>query len=434
MQTSLHVIASAAARNKTKRFRSLYSLLNRVVLEKAYYTLNKDAACGVDQMTWKEYGKDLQRNLIALEERLKQKRYWPRFVKRVTIPKGNGKMRLLGVPAVEDKIVQQVLSEILNALFEPLFLPGSYAYRPERSAKQAVEELREEIGNKYAWVVEADIKGFFDNINHDWLIKMVASRVNDSAFTGLIMRFLKAGIMTQEGTIELPEKGTPQGSIISPVLSNIYLHYVLDWWFKTKIKKTCKAEAVLVRYADDFVAAFRLHAEAKLFYKQLAERLRKFSLEVCKEKTRILPFNRFNKERSKSFVFLGYEFRWIVARRNGRDVITTKMSRKRLSRTANEFSKWCKENRNRRIAWIMGMVKSKLRGIKGYFNLPGNSLRIRELETLFKRILYRHLNRRSERRSYNLKTFTHMWNYFFGKSRKQLVNTGIQLSFINMLL
>jgi RNA-directed DNA polymerase len=211
--TSLHVIANAARKDTTKRFRSLYSLFNRVVLEQAYRKLNQDAATGIDQVSWSEYGENLQENLIALEERMKQKRYWPRFIKRIEIPKADGTTRPLGIATVEDKIVQQVAADILTALFEPVFLPCSYAYRPEKSAKQAVKDLREEIRNKYAWVVESDIKGFFDNLGHEKILSLVELRVNDQAFIGLLRRFLKAGILTQRHTIEYPEYGTPQGSL-----------------------------------------------------------------------------------------------------------------------------------------------------------------------------------------------------------------------------
>jgi RNA-directed DNA polymerase len=194
-------------------FRSLYSLFNRVMLEEAYRKLNKTAAFGIDRVTWEEYGCNLLNNLIELENRLKQKRYWPQFIKRIEIPKPNGKTRPLGISVLEDKIVQQVTTDILNALYEPLFLPCSYAYRPERSAKQAVIELRDEIENKYTWVVEADIKGFFDHLDHDWLLKMIQKRVNDKAFTELIRRFLKAGVVIAGETIEYPEQGSPQGAI-----------------------------------------------------------------------------------------------------------------------------------------------------------------------------------------------------------------------------
>ena len=309
MQTSIHVIANAAEKNRTKRFQSLYSLFNRVVLEKAYWKLNKDAATGIDQVNWKEYGSKLTENLIDLEDRLKQKRYWPRFIKRIEIPKPNGKKRPLGISVLEDKIVQQVAADILRALYEPLFLPCSYGYRPERSAKDAVMAVREEIRNKYTWVVEADIKGFFDHLDHDWLLKMLQTRINDKAVIELIRRFLKAGVLCRDQSIEYPEQGSPQGSIISPVLANIYLHYVLDLWFETVFKKTCKGEAFLVRYADDFVTSFRYHEDAARFYKELESRLKKFMLDLAKEKTRKFMFNRFNKDRSEPFTFLGSEFR-----------------------------------------------------------------------------------------------------------------------------
>lgn len=433
MQTSLHAIAIAATRDKAKRFRSLYSLFNRVMLEQSYWKLNKKAATGIDRVTFQEYGQKLETNLIALEERMKQKRYWPQFVKRVEIPKPNGKTRPLGIPALEDKIVQQLAADILMALFEPHFLDCSYSYRPNRSAKKAVINLQEEIRHKYVWVVEADIKGFFDNLDHSWLRKMLERRVNDGAFIELIWRFLKAGVLLPDRTVEFPEQGTPQGGIISPVLANIYLHYVLDLWFKQKVKPTCKGQAHLVRYADDFVAAFRFHANAKRFYRMLGERLAKFGLKLAKEKSGVLRFNRFDKERSKTFVFLGYEFRWIVTRK-GNDTVSAMMSRKKIHRTAQTFSGWCKKHRDKRIAWIMGMVKAKLTGIRNYFSLPGNVRRRREVELLYSRILYRWLNRRSERKSYNWKTFYIMWKQFLGISQYDLANYGVQMSFIKCLM
>ena len=432
MQTSLHAIANAARRDKVKRFRSLYSLFNRVMLEEAYRKLNKDAATGVDGVSYQEYGNNLEANLIALEDRLKQKRYWPRYVKRVEIPKPNGKTRPLGIPSLEDKIVQKLAADILMALFEPLFLDCSYSYRPNRSAKTAVIALQEEIRHKYVWVVEADIKGFFDNLVHDKLLRMIERRVNDRAFIELIRRFLKAGVLMPDNSREYPERGTPQGGIVSPVLANIYLHYVLDLWFSREIKTGCKGNSYLVRYADDFVVAFRFHTDAKRFYRMLGERFAKFGLEIAKEKSGIRRFNRFDKELSETFVFLGYEFRWVLTKR-GNDTVSAIMSRKKLHRTAVAFSVWCKGHRNKRIAWIMGMVKAKLTGIKNYFNLPCNYRRRKELEWMFAGILYRWLNRRSERRSYNWKTFYIMWKQFLGVSQYQLANYGVQLSFIRSL-
>ena len=389
---------------------------------------------GVDKVTWKKYESNLEANLIDLEERLKQKRYWPRYLKRVYLPKPNGKKRPIGIPILEDKIVQQVASDILNALFEPLFLDCSYAYRPDRSAKQAVADLQHEIRYMYSWVVEADIKSFFDRIDHEKLLKMVEQRVNDKAFVGLLRRFLKAGILMPDGTKEYPEFGTPQGGVVSPVLANIYLHYVLDLWFERKFKAQCKGHAVIKRYADDFVTAFRLHDDAAKFLKALRKRLEEFGLEVAEEKTRKLMFNRFDRFRSETFVFLGYEFRRSLSKLGKADCVTTKMCRKRLRRTVNNFALWCRGHRDRRIAWIMGMVKSKLTGIRNYFNLPGNSERMKEVETLFQRKLYFWMNRRSERKSYNKKTFMIMWKQFMYKKPRRLVRDGIQMNFLSSLV
>jgi len=434
MQTSIHVIANAARRDKSKRFRSLYSLFNRVVLGEAFRKLNRKSVSGVDSVTWKEYEENLEANLIDLEGRLRQKRYWPRFVKRVFIPKPNGKQRPLGIPTLEDKIVQQVAADILNALFEPLFLDCSYAYRPNRSAKQAVADLQQEIRFMYTWVVESDIKGFFDHIDHSQLLQMVEKRVDDRAFIELIRRFLKAGVLMPDGTLAYPELGSPQGGVVSPVLANIYLHYALDTWFEKKVKPRCKGHAVLMRYADDFVAAFRLHKDAAKFYKKLPTRFTEFGLELAEDKTRKLMFNRYDRFRSETFVFLGYEFRRALSRVGKADCVTTKMCRKRLHRTVNVFAQWCKEHRNRRIAWIMGMVKAKLTGLRNYFNLPGNTCRMREVEELFRRKLFFWMNRRSERKSYNLKTFTIMWKQFLYKKPRSQVNQGIQMSFLSSLV
>lgn len=434
MQTSLHVIANAARCDKNKRFRSLYSMFNRVLLEKAFRKLNKKSASGVDAVTWKEYESNLEENLVNLERRLKEKRYWPRYVKRVFIPKPNGKERPLGIPVLEDKIVQQLTADILMALFEPLFLDCSYAYRPGRSAKKAVSDLHYNIQQEYVWVVEADIKGFFDHIDHNWLIQMVEKRVNDRAFIGLISRFLKSGIRLPDGTTEYPEYGTPQGGVVSPVLANIYLHYVLDLWFEKKVKTQSQGKALLVRYADDFVVAFRYHGDAARLYRELGPRFAKFGLALAEEKTRKLQFNRFKKDQSETFVFLGYEFRRTVSRISGNDIVSTTMSREKVRRTANAFAQWCKKHRNRRIAWIMGMVKAKLTGIRNYYNLPGNSRRLKEVQTLFQGKLFFWLNRRSERKSYNVKTFNIMWKQFLEKKSRSLANEGEQISFLSSLM
>jgi RNA-directed DNA polymerase len=432
MQTSLHGIAEAAKQHKRKRFRSLYSCFNRVLLEQSYRELNKSAAAGIDGMTYEEYGRNLSANLLDLEGRLKRKAYHAKLVRRVFIPKANGGKRPLGIPALEDKIVQNLARRILEALFEPLFLDCSYAYRPDRSARQAVEDLQNEIRHKYAWVVEADIKSFFDTINHDQLIEMVKTRVDDEAFSRLIRKWLNAGVLNSDGTTEKTDSGTPQGGVISPILANIYLHFVLDRWFDKDIKKKSDGEVHLVRYADDFVAAFQYHRQAARFLRLLPNRLGRFSLKLAPDKTRKLMFNRFQKSESGVFSFLGFEFRWITNRKGG-DSVKIRTDSKRLRRIIREFKEWCMNHRHKRIEWIMGMVKAKLRGLRNYFGVVGNSAFLSEVNLLFRQTLYRWLNRRSERKSYTWATFSRIWTMYNVSSLRCLDNEGFQLSLLPFL-
>lgn len=432
MRTSLDGIARAARRDRTMRFRSLYSFLNHVMFERAYRALNKDAAVGVDKVSWEQYGENLQENLLSLEQRLRQKRYRARFVKRVMIPKDNGTFRPISIPAIEDKIVQYVVKEILEALFEPLFKDCSYGYRPKRSARQAVEALREEVNEKCTWVVEADIRSYFDTIDHGWLEKMLCTRIDDRAFIALIQKWLRAGILKPDGAVEYPEMGSPQGSLVSPVLSNIYLHYVLDKWFVDKIQTGSKGRMFLIRYADDFVAGFQLHKDAARFKRELKHRMAKFGLTLAADKTRKIMFNRFHLERSEPFDFLGFTFTRVKSWRGG-DAVRLRTSRKKVRKISKAFKEWCKKHRNKRIAWIMGMVRTKFIGLKNYFGISGNAFGIKELWYLYRRTLYRWLNRRSERKSYNWKTFAHMLRFYNAGDYWYLKKNGLQMSFLHLL-
>jgi RNA-directed DNA polymerase len=433
MHNSLPAIAQAAQKDGRRRFRGLYSMLNRWNFEVAYRALRKDAAAGEDGVTYRAYGENLHNNLVDLEQRLKEKRYRAKLVRRVFIPKRNNKLRPLGIPALEDKIVQYVVREILQALFESLFLPCSYAYRPNKSAQKAVEDLRSELMSQCVWVVEADISGFFDNVDHEWMVRMLERRIDDRALIGLIRKWLKAGVLKPDGGVEYPERGTPQGSIISPILANIYLHFVLDLWFENVVKQSMSGKAVLVRYADDFVVGFKYHKDAALFYRALPARLKKFGLEAAKKKTRKLMFNRFRKEDSKTFDFLGFEFRWTVSRK-GKDIIRLRTCRKKVRRLILDLKQWIKDHMSKRLKWIMGMVKTKLRGLYNYFGVIGNSASLREIYILYCRTLYRWLNRRSQRKSFNLKTFSFILRYHgIVRYRSRLLNEGIQLSLLPYL-
>lgn len=434
MQTSLPAIATAARRDLNRRFRGLYSILNRANFEVAFHALHKNAATGTDGVTFQEYGKSLSENLLNLESRLKEKRYRAKLVKRVFIPKSNGKLRPIGIPALEDKIVQYVVREILQTLFEPNFRDFSYAYRPHRSAQQAALKLQKELMEMCTWVVESDISGFFDNVSHEWMIRMLERRVNDRALIGLIRKWLRAGVLQPDGAVEYPERGTPQGSIVSPILANIYLHYVLDLWFEQEVKSKLKGRAVLIRYADDFVAGFRYHADAALFYRILSGRLKKFGLNLAKEKTRKFMFNRFRKEKSEPFEFLGFEYRWVNSRR-GKDIIRLRTAWGKQRRIILDLKLWLKKNQNKRLWWILGMVKAKLRGLYNYFGVVGNSLKLNEIYILYTRTLFQRLNRRSQRKSFNRKTFSFILRENgIVRFRSGLYNTGMQLSFKSQLV
>ena len=406
MQTSLQGIAKKAREQKSYRFRNLYRLLNEELLHYAWSRLNKRAASGVDRVTVKEYKKELEENIRALVKRLKEKRYKAKLVKRVNIPKGKDEVRPLGIPALKDKLVQLAVEEILAAIYEGDFIESSYGYRPGKGASRAVEALTEEIqfGN-YTYIAEADLKGYFDNLDHEWMIRMLEQRIDDRAFVGLIQKWLKAGILLPEGMVEHPVSGTPQGGIVSPVLSNIYLHYALDLWFERIVKRQCEGEAYLCRYADDFVCVFRYRKDVDRFYVELGERLKKFSLELAEEKSGIIRFSRFHKEDRSSFDFLGFEFRWGIDRK-GTDRIQRRTAKAKYRKSLAKVVEWCREHRNDRLAKLFSLLNQKLRGYYNYYGVIGNWDRLNQFYNQTLRILYKWLNRRSQRRSFNMRQFS----------------------------
>jgi RNA-directed DNA polymerase len=411
VQTSLQGKLAKAKEDKEYRFCDVYRLIDKVSLMDAWYALNKRAASGVDRVTAKMYEKDLINNVVTLAGRLKAKRYKAKLVKRTYIPKPNGKLRPLGMPCLEDKLVQQAAAKILNTIFEQDFLSCSYGYRQGIGALDGIKDLTRELSfGRYSYIVEADIKGFFDNINHEWLIRMLEERINDGAFIGLIRKWLKAGIF-EEGRLERPEKGTPQGGIISPILANIYLHYAIDLWMEKVVKRRSEGQAYIVRYADDFVCAFQYKREAERFHGELESRLAKFGLETAKEKTRIISFSRFRKEEKTWFAFLGFEFRWGTDR-NGKDRIKRKTSEKKLHESFERFTVWIKKFRNKRLWRIFKALNSKLIGYYNYFGVIGNFNSLKRYYDQVIKLLYKWLNRRSERRSFNYRGFTEMLDHF----------------------
>ncbi len=412
MRTSLQGIASKARRDKKHRFRNLYGMLNKRFLIESYYGLNRRSSTGVDRISTREYGEELENNIRDLVERLKRKRYHAKLVRRTYIPKAPDKLRPLGIPATEDKALQNGACRILNAIFEQDFLPFSFGYRPKIGAKEAVQDVTSSLyWGRFSYIVDADIKGFFDNIDHDWLIKMLEQRIDDRAFIGLIKKWLKAGILHTDGMVEHPVTGSPQGGIVSPVLANVYLHYVLDIWFEKVVKPLCRGEAYLCRYADDFVVAFRYRSDVDRFYNALRGRLNKFGLELSEAKTKIIHFTRFRKEHGAYFEFLGFEFRWGTDAK-GRDTIKRRTSRKKLKGSIMKFKNWCRESRNFRLRKLFSLLNAKLRGYYYYYGIIGNYASLAEFFYHVKRILYKWLNRRSQRKSFNFKAFTEILKHY----------------------
>jgi group II intron reverse transcriptase/maturase len=371
-RTSLGGIANKAKGDKRHRFRDLYRCLDAQLLLDSWGDLNKKAASGVDGVSARAYAENLEANVEALVERLKSKRYRAKLVRRQYIPKENGKERPLGIPAIEDKLLQAACAKLLNAIYEQDFVAGSYGYRPGRGAKAAVQDLTFELQfGRYGYVVEADVKGFFDHLDHDWLLKMLSLRIDDQAFLRLIRKWLKAGVLEPGGEVLHPKTGTPQGGVISPVLANVYLHHVLDLWFERVVKPRCQGEVLLCRYADDWVCAFRYRADAERFYRALPKRLEKFNLQVAPEKTRLLAFSRFHPSMKRRITLLGFDFFW-KADRGGAPRVMRCTARKKLLAACRRIKEWIKSNRHLRGGAFFQGLNARLLGHYNYYGVHGN--------------------------------------------------------------
>jgi RNA-directed DNA polymerase len=413
METELKRIAEIVSKKPEYKLQTLAHLINVENLKESHEKMDRNKAAGVDNTTKAEYNENLEQNLKQLVERMKKQEYKPQPSRRTYIPKdGSNKLRPLGIPAYEDKLVQSVMRQVLNTIYEPLFLDCSYGFRAGRSQHHAIEELNNKIiFTKTRYVVEVDIKGFFDNVDHEWMMKFIQERIDDPNFLRLIKRFLKAGIM-EEGKYFDTDKGAPQGGLISPVLSNIYLHYVLDLWFEKVIKRDSKGDAYMVRYADDFLCTFQNGDEAEKFLKSLKERLGKFGLEIAEEKTKILEFGRFaesnRKERGEGkpekFDFLG--FTHICGRtRKGEFTVKRITSKKKLRVKRAVMREWFKENMHKPLNQIIKKLNTKLAGHFRYYGITGNFRHINKFRHEVIRRLFWTINRRSQMRSYTWEEF-----------------------------
>ena len=412
METKLNLITQIAKLDKNCKFNNLMHLINEESLRECFNRLDKNKAAGIDKMTKEEYGENLEANLKNLVTRLKQLSYRPQAVRRVYIPKGGGKVRPLGIPVLEDKMVQMAFSRILEAIYEVDFCDNSYGFRKGRGCHDALARIDNRLMVKPVnYIVDADVKGFFDNVNHQWLKRCIEVRVADKKFVRYIVRFLKSGVM-DGGEYRNTEKGTPQGGVISPILANIYLHYVLDMWFIENVQEKCKGYTDLVRYCDDFIICAQHKWEAYRILELIKQRFDKFGLELSEEKTKIVEFGRFTVKnraregkRPETFNFLGFTH-YCSKSRKGNFKAGRKTEKKRYNKGLKNIQEFVKNNRNfLKMEEIWKRVKAMLIGHNRYYGVSENSRSLRNFRYEVTRILYKWLNRRSQKGSFNWDKF-----------------------------
>lgn len=385
-----------------EKVQTIMHYVNKENLAKEHKMQKSGKATGIDKVSKEQYAEKLDENLENLIARMKTFSYRPQAVRRTYIPKtGSDKMRPLGIPAYEDRLVQGVMRKILDQIYEWKFYDFSYGFRQGRNCHMAIREINQIVmTTKVNYVVDADIKGFFDNVDHKWLMKFLENDIQDKNFLRYIVRFLKSGIIEDMKHYE-SDKGTPQGGLISPVLANVYLHYVLDMWFDKVVKKRCKGEAYIVRYADDFVCFFQYENEARSFYQALKERLKKFNLELADDKSKIMRFGRFAKQNSKdgkteSFDFLGFTF--INGETlTGKYRIIYRTSKKKLKAKKQAVKEWLKMNIHGKPSDTIELLNKKLIGHYAYYGISGNYQSLLNFYRFIVSAFYKALTRRSQR-------------------------------------
>lgn len=407
MESKLKLISAKARKDKKFKFTSLIHHVSKENLIECYKELKRNRACGIDEVTVEEYGKNLEGNVENLVMRLKKKSYRANPVKTVYIPKANSKeKRGLGIPTVEDKLVQLVAKKLLEAIYEQDFLRCSHGFRPDLSCHTAVKVLDEVVMKKpINYIVEVDIKKFFDSINHYWLQRCLEERILDKNFMWLIRRFLKAGVV-RDGAVSGSEQGTPQGGVISPILANIYLHYILDIWFEKVVKPKAKGYVELVRYCDDFVICCESKKDADDFLNALQDRLKGVGLSISKEKTRTVKFGRRSwqlankkKEKLETFNFLGFTH-YCGKSRRGYFVMVHKTMKSNFARKLKEIQEWLKKIRSQvPLKEWWSVLKSKLTGHYNYFGISGNFIAISKFYHRVVRIVQKWINRRGGKKA-----------------------------------
>lgn len=406
VSTKLQRIAELARTAPTMAIRTLAHHIDVEFLRGAYQQARKDGAVGVDEQTAADYAANLEGNLQSLLDRFKSGTYYAPPVRRVEIPKADGTTRPLGIPTFEDKVLQRAVAMVLNAVYEQDFLDCSYGFRPGRSAHHALEALwRATMDVGGGWVLEIDIRHFFDSVGHGHLRAILEQRVRDGVIRRTIDKWLNAGVQ-HDGTIRYPDGGTPQGGVISPLLANVYLHEVLDVWFEQEVRPRLDGSASLIRYADDATMVFAQEADARRVLAVLAKRFAKYGLTLHPEKTKLIDFRRptGNGEGPGSFDMLGFTHFWGRSQK-GNWVVQRKTSRSRFGRALQRVAEWCRKNRHRPMREQHSTLVAKVRGHYGYFGITGNSRALGRFWHEVKRVWRKWLGRRSQRRQMTWERF-----------------------------
>lgn len=410
-QTKFSCIAQKAKENPAEEFTSLAHHLSFEYLLTSFSKLRKSAASGIDKVKVGDYAQALSANLDSLHTRLRKKAYKAPDIRRVWIGKDNGKQRPLGISTTEDKIVQKAVTELLSLIYEQDFYDFSYGFRPGRNAHQALSELRDQcMRRKIKWILDADIQGCFDNFDHSILRELLSHRVKDPSILRLINLWLKAGVI-DGNSLQRNRQGTPQGNIISPLLSNVYLHYVLDTWLDKTVRPLLKGEMFIVRYADDFIIGFEYKEDALRVNQTLPKRMRKYGLSIHPEKSQLIRFEGKTGEQTPTFDFLGFTHYWGTSKRSN-PVVKRRTSKKKLQKAIKNLTETCKHNKHLRLKVQRKLLSSKLRGMYQYYGIRGNYYALYRLYRATYHAWFKWLNRRSQRKSYTWEGFKELIKIF----------------------
>ena len=413
-----------ANKDKQQTFTALMHHLTPELLKESFYQLKRNAAKGVDGIGWHEYEENLDARLYDLYARIQKGRYKPKPARRVYIPKGNGEQRALSIQCTEDKIAQQAAVTLLNQIYETDFKGFSYGFRKGRSQHDALDVLAYAISKKKVnWVLDLDIRQFFDTVEHEWLIKMIQHRVRDKRLVKLIIRWIKVGVINEEGGRDAAQRGVPQGAVISPLLSNIYLHYVFDLWSHQWREKKARGDVIIVRYADDAVLGFQSKWDANEYLALLNRRLSQFGLATHPEKTRLIRFGRYateqcreKAEKLQTFDFLGFTH-YCSTRRNGEFKLGRKTIRKRLTKQINAVQAELRKRMHDSIGLTLKWLRSVLSGHINYYGVPGNSKSVSLFREEVVKRWFKMLRRRSQRNTITWEKFGPMTRNFLPKVR-----------------